>query len=170
MVHRPAVREARTTPYEAAFLAGKGFSPLPEVERGEAISPARLLPRGSRGDCPIQPADARRGSLLHRLSQAKPRQTNWCQRKGVEAKRSDAVSLASVPSVLFFRNSSAQPAAIIAADSIEKLGNTLACRGFYRVAQLGKGVAPPRTHGVGLLQIRLSVLTVFFVGLKAAVP
>ena len=53
---------------------------------------------------------------------------------------------------------------------MEQLGNSLACCGFNRVAQLGKGVAPPRTHGVGLLQIRLSVLTVFFVGLKATVP
>jgi hypothetical protein len=63
-----------------------------------------------------------------------------------------------------------QPAAIIPADRIEQLGNSFACCGFYRVAQLGKGVAPPGTHGVGLLQIRLSVRTVFFVGLKAAVP
>jgi hypothetical protein len=76
----------------------------------------------------------------------------------------------SVGSVCFSRKSPAQPAAMIAADRIEQLGNSLACCGFYRVAQLGKGVAPPRTHGVGLLQIRLSVLTVFFVGLKAAVP
>ena len=64
----------------------------------------------------------------------------------------------------------AQPAAIIAADRMEQLGNTLACCGFYRVAQLGKGVTPPRTHGVGLLQILLSVRTVFWGGLKAAVP
>jgi len=56
------------------------------------------------------------------------------------------------------------------ANKIEQLGNSFACCSFYSVAQLGKGVAPPRTHGVGLLQICLSVRTVFFVGLKAAVP
>ena len=59
---------------------------------------------------------------------------------------------------------------MIAADRIEHLGNSLACCGFYRVAQLGKGVAPPGTHGVGLFQILLSVRTVFSGGLKAAVP